>query len=222
MTNDSDSPAAISEAMLNAPATYQAPIYRCALVKEGSIETSAYRTSQDIAETARKILADSDREVFLVFLLDTRNRLIGVNVASVGTLTASLVHPREVFKPAIASSSSAIVTVQPPERRSHAQPRGCGDHSPALGRGENPRHPVPRPRGDRGSGKALQLLRQRRDAPGLRTRFRFWPPRRDHHRSPGWDCEETPSRPSRGFLPWEARPAGGSSGDSKDWPHGRR
>lgn len=90
-------------------APYLAPIYRCALVREGSIETHAYRTSQDVADTARKLLGDSDREVFLVFLLDTRNRLIGVNVASIGTLTASLVHPREVFKPAVAASASAVV-----------------------------------------------------------------------------------------------------------------
>lgn len=87
------------------------PIYRCALVREGTVDAEPYRTSASVAGTARKILADYDREAFLVLLLDTKNRLIGLNVVSVGTLTASLVHPREVFKPAVAAAASALIGV---------------------------------------------------------------------------------------------------------------
>ena len=49
--------------------------------------------------------------------LDTKHRVQCVVVVSVGTLDASLVHPREVFKPAILEGSSAIVL-------SHNHPSG--------------------------------------------------------------------------------------------------
>ncbi len=93
------------------PRTSKVPVFRCTLVREGTVDAEPYRPSASVAETARKILDDYDREVFLVLLLDARNRLIGLNVASVGTLTASLVHPREIYKPAIAASASAVIGV---------------------------------------------------------------------------------------------------------------
>jgi DNA repair protein RadC len=114
MSNDTEIPGSIGtdgacEKPEKVPRAYKAPIYRCTLVREGSIDARPYRTSSDVAQTALGILADYDREAFLVFLLDTRNRLIGINIVSVGTLTASLVHPREVFKPAVAASASAVI-----------------------------------------------------------------------------------------------------------------
>ena len=42
-----------------------------------------------------------DQEHFLTLHLNTKNRLLGVETISIGTLDASLVHPREVFKAAI-------------------------------------------------------------------------------------------------------------------------
>jgi DNA repair protein RadC len=56
-------------------------------------------------------LAQLEREVFLVLLLDGRNRLLGEVRISEGTLTAALVHPREVFAPAIRLAAAAIVLV---------------------------------------------------------------------------------------------------------------
>lgn len=56
-------------------------------------------------------LADFDREVFLVCLLDTKQRIIGIHVVSVGTLDASPVHPREVFKAAIVANAASIICV---------------------------------------------------------------------------------------------------------------
>ncbi len=47
----------------------------------------------------------------MVILLDGRNRVIGESQISQGTLTASLVHPREVFRPAIRSAAAALVLV---------------------------------------------------------------------------------------------------------------
>jgi len=56
-------------------------------------------------------LAQLEREVFLVLLLDGRNRLLGELRISEGTLTAALVHPREVFAPAIRLAAAAIVLI---------------------------------------------------------------------------------------------------------------
>ncbi len=68
-------------------------------------------------------LAQLEREVFLVLLLDGRNRLLGELRISEGTLTAALVHPREVFAPAIRLTAAAIVLV-------HNHPSGDPTPSP--------------------------------------------------------------------------------------------
>jgi DNA repair protein RadC len=56
-------------------------------------------------------LGGLDRELFLTLLLDTKQRLTGVGLVSVGTLDASLVHPREVFKPAVVGNAAAVICV---------------------------------------------------------------------------------------------------------------
>jgi DNA repair protein RadC len=56
-------------------------------------------------------LRDAPHERFLVLLLDGRHRVLREVVASQGTLTASLVHPREVFRPALRESAAALVLV---------------------------------------------------------------------------------------------------------------
>jgi len=50
-----------------------------------------------------------DHEQFQVVLLNAKNNVIDVESVSEGTLTASLVHPREVFKPAIRQSAHALI-----------------------------------------------------------------------------------------------------------------
>jgi DNA repair protein RadC len=50
-----------------------------------------------------------DREHFVVIPLNPKNRVIGVNEFSVGSLTASIVQPREVFKDAILSDAALII-----------------------------------------------------------------------------------------------------------------
>lgn len=54
-------------------------------------------------------LRDRERERFLTLCLNTRNELIREVVVSVGSLNASIVHPREVFKPALACSAAGLV-----------------------------------------------------------------------------------------------------------------
>jgi DNA repair protein RadC len=56
-------------------------------------------------------LPQLDREVFLALLLDGRNRLRAEVCVSEGTLTTALVHPREVFAPAIRDRAAALILV---------------------------------------------------------------------------------------------------------------
>ena len=55
------------------------------------------------------LMEDLQREVFRVALLDAQNGLLRDRVISEGTLSASLVHPREVFKPAILESAASVI-----------------------------------------------------------------------------------------------------------------
>jgi DNA repair protein RadC len=67
------------------------------------------RNSADAATALRPFFAGLDREQFLVACLDAKHAIIGVNIVSLGSLTLSIVHPREVFKPAILLNSAAII-----------------------------------------------------------------------------------------------------------------
>jgi DNA repair protein RadC len=55
------------------------------------------------------LMEDLRREVFRVALLDAQNGLLRDCVVSEGTLSASLVHPREVFKPALLESAASVI-----------------------------------------------------------------------------------------------------------------
>lgn len=66
---------------------------------------------------------DWSREHFLVILLDARNGVVGIETVSVGSLSASIVHPREVFKPAIVASAAGIIV-------GHNHPSGDPEPSP--------------------------------------------------------------------------------------------
>ena len=66
----------------------------------------------DSPEKAVELLADirdKKQEYFVCLMLDGANRLIAKRVISIGTLTASLVHPREVFADAIADRAASII-----------------------------------------------------------------------------------------------------------------
>ena len=68
-------------------------------------------TPERIADLLREESRPQDVEHFRVVLLNTRRRLIGLETVSQGTLDTILVHPREVFKRAIAANASAVVLV---------------------------------------------------------------------------------------------------------------
>ncbi len=81
------------------------------LVREKMLSntTDIIHSSADAAELFQRLMGNLDREVVSVLSLDNKNRPINISVVSVGTLTASLVHPREIFKPVILSNAAAFI-----------------------------------------------------------------------------------------------------------------
>jgi DNA repair protein RadC len=81
------------------------------LVREHAVAVAQpqIRSSRDAAVLFRQHLGAVDREHFMVAMLDQKNKVIGINTVSMGSLTASVVHPREVLKPAILSNAAALV-----------------------------------------------------------------------------------------------------------------
>lgn len=65
--------------------------------------------SVSAAKALRPFFAGLDREQFLVACLDAKHAIIGVNIVSIGSLSMSIVHPCEVFKPAILLNTAAII-----------------------------------------------------------------------------------------------------------------
>ncbi len=83
----------------------------------------AFRAPSDVDRYLRPLVRDLEIEQFRVFGLDARHRMRAEHVVSVGTLTASLVHPREVFRFAVRESAAAILIA-------HNHP--SGDPSPSA------------------------------------------------------------------------------------------
>jgi DNA repair protein RadC len=81
-------------------------------IKMKSIEESKkIKTAEDVYNYFVDEIKDKKKEYFYVIMLNTKNRVIGKELISVGTLNASLIHPREVFNPAIKSSANSIILV---------------------------------------------------------------------------------------------------------------
>lgn len=96
-------------------------VKRVFLVYEGSLRDRPCITSTDEAKQLFKdfwkLHPANDQEQFVVACLDTKHRVQCIVRITVGTLDASLVHPREVFKPAIIEGSASILL-------SHNHPSG--------------------------------------------------------------------------------------------------
>lgn len=88
------------------------PVLRCQLVRErehATEEPDRIGAPGDVYRLAQEYLDGADREHFGVLLLNTLHRIIGIHTVTIGVLNGSLVHPREVFKPAILGSAAALI-----------------------------------------------------------------------------------------------------------------
>ncbi|MGI6611257.1 MAG: RadC family protein [Limnochordia bacterium] len=67
------------------------------------------RCAADVAALSLAKMRDLPREEFVAFLLDTKHRVIEAKTISVGHLSASLVHPRELFREGVRRSAAAMI-----------------------------------------------------------------------------------------------------------------
>jgi DNA repair protein RadC len=86
--------------------SYRSALIQLPLVRESTGEH--VRTPEDVYRVCGDIAALA-QESFHVLILDTRNQLISREMVSLGIVDASLVHPREVFRAAIAAGAAAVV-----------------------------------------------------------------------------------------------------------------
>jgi len=77
----------------------------------GERQKPMVKSPEDVVNIVKSQLKGKKREHFLVLCLDTRNRLINCKPVSIGSLDTSIVHPREVFKEAVSSSSASVIFV---------------------------------------------------------------------------------------------------------------
>ncbi len=77
----------------------------------GEVQGATVRGPGDILEIIRDKLGDEAQEVFGAVLVNARHRVLGYIEISRGTLTASLVHPREIFKAAIVVNAASLLLV---------------------------------------------------------------------------------------------------------------
>jgi len=67
------------------------------------------RSPQDSYNIIRTFLEDADREMFVVMALDVKNQPTNIQIAHIGSLNASIVHPREIMKMAILSNAASLI-----------------------------------------------------------------------------------------------------------------
>jgi DNA repair protein RadC len=88
------------------------PVIRLLAVRDGSVPYDrrvGIKSSQQVFDLVKPLLDHADREQFLVLALDARNRPLALHQLSVGTLTQSVIHPRELFKFAFLSNAASLI-----------------------------------------------------------------------------------------------------------------
>lgn len=85
-------------------------VFRDEVVREDAPAwvTKVFSSADQVFEMFRGLATES-KEHFVALHLDTRNRILCYDTVSVGSLSASIVHPREVYKSALLSSAAAIL-----------------------------------------------------------------------------------------------------------------
>jgi DNA repair protein RadC len=76
---------------------------------EPELKNFDIKDPEALVKAIRASIKDKAKEHFKLILLNPRNKIIGISTISIGSLNASLVHPREVFKDAIVHSAASVV-----------------------------------------------------------------------------------------------------------------
>ncbi len=87
--------------------------YTLKMIKENSVlyEVPIIKSPVEVYQVAKQLLAlhEKPEEHFCILCLNIKNKIVGVHTISIGSLNASIVHPREVFKAAILNNANGIV-----------------------------------------------------------------------------------------------------------------
>jgi DNA repair protein RadC len=119
-------PGQVREAAPTEALTGFTPVYSLRLVRTDTMPTQERLTVSSPADASgllSRYLKGADREHFVALFLDTKNQVTGIHTVSVGDLSSALVHPREVFKPAILANAASILVA-------HNHPSGDPAPSP--------------------------------------------------------------------------------------------
>lgn len=76
-----------------------------------SLAGATFCSSGDVVSYYQPRMKDLKKEMFRCALLDTKNKIIRDEVVSIGSLTASIVHPRDTYKSAIRESAAAVIFI---------------------------------------------------------------------------------------------------------------
>jgi DNA repair protein RadC len=87
---------------------YIVPELRLVLLKEAGAEPRSIGCPVDLEKYVEPLKYYSE-EYFVAFHLDVKRRICGYHIIAHGTLSESLVHPREVFKAAILDNTNSII-----------------------------------------------------------------------------------------------------------------
>jgi DNA repair protein RadC len=114
----------IDEAEKRGGTVYVAKITLIAVRESTGTEKTSINSPGDVAglPLVKEELVNCDREKFIALHLNTKNAVISYEVVSIGTLSSSLVHPRELFKGVILSNSAAVILA-------HNHPSGVAEPS---------------------------------------------------------------------------------------------
>jgi DNA repair protein RadC len=93
------------------------------IASTASAERWSIRSPEDAAELMMEEMRHLMKEHFVCLFLNTKNQVIGKEVIFVGSLNSSIIHPREIFKPAIARQCASVIGL-------HNHPSGDPTPSP--------------------------------------------------------------------------------------------
>ena len=89
--------------------------YTLKMIKEDSVpyEAPVIKSPAEVYRAAKQLLAlhEEPEEHFCIFCLNTKNKIVGVHTISIGSVNATIVHPREVFKAAMLNNAAAIICI---------------------------------------------------------------------------------------------------------------
>jgi len=100
-------------------------IIKLQVVKDGSIEygNKAISGPKELAELGLKLVKNSDREMFILVCLNTKNFVNCIHLVSIGTLDKAVISAREVLKTALLANAASVAFV-------HNHPSGDPAPSP--------------------------------------------------------------------------------------------